>query len=439
MTIKKIFLSLARIAGLAAQAQHRPTPAPAQLNSIILTNCYAHLGNGKVIENAYIAFENGVLTLVADATVSRIDVTKFDKVIPLEGQHVYPGFIAPNSSLGLVEIDAIRAQNDLYEVGTFKPSVRSVIAYNADSEIIPTVRSNGVLLGQVTPRGGIISGSSSIMQFDAWNWEDAVVRADDGLHLNWPQVIHRHYDKGRILVSKVKSYDQQKREIELFFNDAKAYAKAPKGDLTELRFEAMKGLFDGSKTLYVHADELKSIHEAVQFKRDMGIVKMVLVGGYDAPLAATILKEENISVLLRRVHDLASLDEDDPHASFALAKKLYDAGILFAFQNEGDMERMGTRNLPFMAGTAVAHGLPYEEAVKALTLNAAQILGVDKKFGSLEVGKSATLFVSYGDALNMTTNQLRLAYIDGRSIALSNMQTEMYLLYKNKYDKERSK
>ena len=439
MTIRKIFLSLALLAAVSAEAQHRPTPAATQNESILLTNCYAHLGNGKVIENAYIAFENGVLTLVADATVSRIDVTKFNKVIPIEGQHVYPGFIAPNSSLGLVETDAIRAQNDLYEVGTFKPSVRSVIAYNADSEIIPTVRSNGVLLGQITPRGGIISGSSSVMQFDAWNWEDAVVRADDGLHLNWPQVIHRHYDKGRNLVSKVKSYDQQKREIELFFGDAKAYAKAPKGDLTELRFEAMAGLFDGSKTLYVHADELKSIHEAVQFKRDMGIVKMVLVGGYDAPLAASILKEENVSVLLRRVHDLASLDEDDPHASFALAKKLYDAGILFAFQNEGDMERMGTRNLPFMAGTAVAHGLPYEEAVKALTINAATILGIDKKYGSLEVGKSATLFVSYGDALNMTTNQLRLAYIDGRSIALSNMQTEMYLLYKNKYDTERSK
>ena len=152
MMIRKIFLSLALTTSICVQAQHRPTPAPAQKGSILLTNCYAHLGNGKVIENAYIAFENGVITLVADATVSRIDASKYSKVIPVEGQHVYPGFIAPNSSLGLVEIDAIRAQNDLYEVGTFKPSVRSVIAYNADSEIIPTVRSNGVLLGQITPR-----------------------------------------------------------------------------------------------------------------------------------------------------------------------------------------------------------------------------------------------------------------------------------------------
>ena len=214
--IRKIVISLALLSAFAVQGQHRPTPAPAQSNSILLTNCYAHLGNGQIIENAHIGFENGVITLVADATVSRIDFTKFDKVIPIEGQHVYPGFIAPNTSLGLVEIDAIRAQNDLYEVGTFKPSVRSVIAYNADSEIIPTVRSNGVLLGQVTPRGGIISGSSSIMQFDAWNWEDAVVRVDDGLHLNWPQVIHRHYDKGRILVSKVKTYDQQKEKMNCF-------------------------------------------------------------------------------------------------------------------------------------------------------------------------------------------------------------------------------
>lgn len=424
---------------LTSLAQHRPEPAAAQSNSILLTNCYAHLGNGKVIENAYIAFENGVITLVADATVSRLDISKFDKVIPIEGQHVYPGFIAPNSSLGLVEIDAIRAQNDLYEVGSFKPSVRSVIAYNADSEIIPTVRSNGVLMGQITPRGGVISGTSSVMQFDAWNWQDAAVSADEGMHLNWPQVIHRHYDQGKVQVSKVKTYDQQRAEIYSFFKDAQAYCTAPQHAENDIRFTSTCKLFNGTQTLYVHADELKSILEAIQFKIDFNIKKMVIVGGYDAPLAASALKENNIAVLLRRIHDQPVYAEDLPHTSYELPNKLFQAGVLFAFQNEGDMERMGTRNLPFMAGTAVAYGLPYEEAVKALTLNPATILGIGEKYGSLEVGKSATLFVSYGDALNMTTNSLRLAFIDGRSIQLTNMQTEMYQLYKKKYDSERKK
>jgi imidazolonepropionase-like amidohydrolase len=439
MIIQKIFLSLALITSICVQAQHRPTPAPAQKGSILLTNCYAHLGNGKVIENAYIAFENGVITLVADATISRIDVSKYSKVIPIEGQHVYPGFIAPNSSLGLVEIDAIRAQNDLYEVGTFKPSVRSIIAYNTDSEIIPTVRSNGVLIGQITPRGGIISGTSSVVQFDAWNWEDAAIRVDDGLHLNWPQVIHRHYDKGKMAVGKSKSYDQQKREIYLFFEEAKAYCSLTNHEIKDVRFESMCGIFNGTQSLYVHADEIKSILEMIQFKLDFNIEKLVLVGGYDAPHCAEILNKHNVSVLLRRVHDLAVYPEDNPHASFELPAQLYNKKVKFAFQNEGDMERMGTRNLPFMAGTAVAHGLPYEEAVKALTLSAADILGIGKQYGSLEVGKSATFFVSFGDALNMTTNEIRIAYIDGRQIELGNMQSEMYYLYKNKYDRERNK
>lgn len=424
---------------LSSLAQHRPQPAPAQNNAILLTNCHAHLGNGKVIENAYIAFENGVITLVADATVSRIDISKFAQVIPAEGQHVYPGFIATNSTLGLHEIDAIRAQNDLAEVGSFKPSVRSVIAYNTDSEIIPTVRSNGILLGQITPRGGVISGSSSVMQFDAWNWEDAVVRADEGLHLNWPQVIHRHYDQGKVQVSKVKTYDQQRAEIYSFFKDAQAYCTAKSHTENDIRFTAMCGLFNGSQTLYVHADELKSILEAIQFKIDFKLQKMVIVGGYDAALAASALKEHNVAVLLRRIHDQPVYAEDLPHSSYELANKLFQAGVLFAFQNEGDMERMGTRNLPFMAGTAVAYGLPYEEAVKALSLNPATILGIGDKYGSLEVGKSATLFVSTGDALNMSTNNLRLAFIDGRNIELTNMQSEMYQLYKKKYDSERKK
>ncbi len=427
----KNFLLLMALFPLVAVSQFNPAPAPKQSKSILIMNAHAHLGNGESVENAVVAFEKGIITLVADARTVRLDLTKFDTVIQASGMHLYPGFIASNSTLGLHEIDAVRAFNDVAETGTFKPSVRSAIAYNTDSEIIPTVRSNGVLLGQITPRGGVISGMSSVMQFDAWNWEDALIREDDGIHLNWPQVYHRHYDKGKIAIEKVKSYDQQLTEIRLFFEEARAYAKS-KMDVTEVRYEALRGIFQGLKTLYVHADDVKAISEALRFKREMQIKHMVIVGGYDSWMVAEDLKRDSVGVMLRRVHDLPMLTGDDIDMTFKLPYILYKSGVLFCLQNEGDMERMGTRNLPFFAGTAVAHGLPYEEAVKSLTLNAAKMLGVDKQLGSIEVGKDATLFLSKGDALDMQSNDVVHAFINGRALTLTDKHKALYERYKNK-------
>lgn len=427
----KNFLLLMALFPLVAVSQFNPAPAPKQSKSILIMNAHAHLGNGESVENAVVAFEKGIITLVADARTVRLDLTKFDTVIQASGMHLYPGFIASNSTLGLHEIDAVRAFNDVAETGTFKPSVRSAIAYNTDSEIIPTVRSNGVLLGQITPRGGVISGMSSVMQFDAWNWEDALIREDDGIHLNWPQVYHRHYDKGKIAIEKVKSYDQQLTEIRLFFEEARAYAKS-KSDVTEVRYEALRGIFQGLKTLYVHADDVKAISEALRFKREMQIKHMVIVGGYDSWMVAEDLKRDSVGVMLRRVHDLPMLTGDDIDMTFKLPYILYKSGVLFCLQNEGDMERMGTRNLPFFAGTAVAYGLPYEEAVKSLTLNAAKMLGVDKQLGSIEVGKDATLFLSKGDALDMQSNDVVHAFINGRALTLTDKHKALYERYKNK-------
>lgn len=413
-------------------AQFNPAPAPKQTRSVLILNATAHLGTGESLENAAIAFKDGKITMVADARTIRLDMSAFDTIIEASGKHVYPGFIASNSTLGLHEIDAVRAFNDVSEVGTFKPSVRSAIAFNTDSEVIPTVRSNGVLLGQITPRGGTISGTSSVMHFDAWNWEDAIIREDDGVHLNWPQVYHRHYDKGKIAIEKVKSYDQQLAEVALFFNEARAYANTAQGNLTEIRFESMRGIFSGNKTLYVHADDVKAISEALRFKKDMAIPKMVIIGGYDSWMIADELREAGVGVMIRRVHSLPELTGDDVDLPFRLAKLLNDKKVIFAFQNEGDMERMGARNLPFHAGTAVAYGLPYEQAVRGLTLNAAILLGIDERMGSIEVGKSATLFISDGDALDMRTNNVTAAFIDGRCLELTDKHKVLYERYKKR-------
>ncbi|MFO0359100.1 MAG: amidohydrolase family protein [Flavobacteriales bacterium] len=430
--MKHIFPIILILSALNSFAQFNPAPAPAQKKSVLIMNATAHIGNGEVIENSVVGFKEGKITFVADARTVRIDMSAYDTIIQASGMHLYPGFIASNTTLGLHEIDAVRAQNDVSEVGTYKPSVRSAIAFNTDSEITPTVRSNGVLMGQITPRGGTISGTSSVMHFDAWNWEDALVREDDGIHINWPQVYHKHYDKGKVSIEKVKSYDQQLTEISLFFNEARAYAALAQPALMEIRYEAMRDIFNGKKTLYVHADDVKAIGEALRFKREMSIPRMVIVGGYDSWMMANDLKEAGVGVMIRRIHELPALTGDDIDLPFKLPRLLHEAGVKFSFQNEGDMERMGARNLPFHAGTAVAYGLPYEAAVRALTLGAAELLGISENYGSIESGKSATLILSTGDALDMMTNNIIYAFIDGRSLTLSDKHKVLYERYKKR-------
>jgi imidazolonepropionase-like amidohydrolase len=433
MSMKKLILFLFAQATLFALAQQNPTPAPAQKKSVLIMNATAHIGNGEVIENSAIGFRDGKITMVADARVIRLAADAYDTTINAHGMHVYPGFIACNSSLGLIELDAIRPTIDDNETGKYKPSMRAAIAFNTDSEIIPTVRSNGVLMGQITPRGGVISGTSSVMQFDAWNWEDAIIREDDGLHLNWPAVYHKHYDKGKISIEKIKTYDQQRHEILAFFNEARAYCQVKNATVVEVRFEALRGVFEGKQNLYIHADDAKSITEAINFKVQMNIGRVVVVGGYDAIEVADLLKEHDVPVMIQRLHSLPEFQEDDVDLPYKLPKLLYDAGITFCIQNEGSMERMGTRNLPFLAGTAVAYGLPYEEAVRALTQTPAKVLGVDSFCGTLESEKDATLFISTGDALDMRTNAVTHAFIQGRMIDLSSKHTELYEKYKTKY------
>ncbi|MCO6501004.1 MAG: amidohydrolase family protein [Vicingus serpentipes] len=422
----KIILSFLLLSsGAYAQVE---TPAKEQTKSVLILNGTAHLGNGAVIKNAAIAFDKGKLTLVEDASKIKIDFSVYDTIIRVEGKHIYPGFIAPNSTLGLVEIDAVRATRDNDETGGFNPNVRSIIAYNAESKITTTVRSNGVLLGQITPRGGRVSGTSSIVQFDAWNWEDAIYKEDDGVHINWVDMFDRRTGKAN------ENYTQQMNELITFFNAARAYSKTTHQQEKNLRFEAMRGVFDGNKTLYVHADFIKEITAAIHFARKQEVKKMVIVGGYDAWMIPEMLKENKVAVILKRVHSLPERQEEDVYLPYKLPHLLFDAGVLFCLENAGDMETMGTRNLPFYAGTAAAYGLDKEEALKLITLNTAIILGIDNSTGSLEKGKDATLFISTGDALDMKTNNVETAFIQGRLIDVDNHQKKLYRKYSKKYE-----
>ena len=418
----------------ASAAWAQPTPGAEQSRSMLILGATAHLGTGDVLEDCAVGFRDGKIDYVGRSF--QVNRQKYDDIVDATGQHLYPGFIVTNTTLGLQEIGAVRATQDQYEVGTFRPNVRSVIAFNTDSEIPPTVRTNGVLMGQITPRGGVVSGSSGVVHFDGWNWEDAAMVMVDGIHLNWPSTHHRHRSDGKVDIQRRKTYDQQKHEIERFFGEAQAYAAAPRGSVTDVRHEGMRGLFDGSLCLYVHTNDARAITEAVHFKRDLGIERMAIVGGYDAYLVADLLRENDVAVMLQSVHSLPRFADDDVDLPFKLPKLLMDEGLTVALQVDKRMTEMNSRNLPFYAGTARAYGLTEEQAIQALTRNPARILGIDHQVGTLERGKVATMFLSEGDALDMRTNSLTHAWIEGRDIDLDNRQRQLYRKFQTKYGAE---
>jgi len=407
------------------------TPASKQTTDFSIEGATAHLGNGEVIENSLIMFSNGKLAFVGSALTK---IARMGTVINASGKRVYPGFIIANSSLGLGEIDAVRATLDANEVGEMIPHVKSLIAYNAESKVVESVRPNGVLIGQITPRGSVISGTSSIVQFDAWNWEDASLKANDGVHINWPQSfsIGRAWRGEEEGLKPNKDYLKEVEKIASFIQSGKNYLKGVKSP-KNLPYEALEGLFNGSQNLYVHANSVKEITDAVNFSKEMGFSKLVIVNGNDAYKLADLLAENKIPVIIERSHRLPDSEDDDYDLPYKTAKLLVDKGVIVAIGMEGGMERMNSRNLPFYAGTFAAFGLDKEEALKLITSNAAKILGIDSFTGTLEVGKDATLFISEGDALDMRTNKLTDAFIQGRKISLETHQTELWQRYDKKY------
>ena len=425
--MKNLIIALIFLTGGLTLAQQ--TPAGAQKEPISITGATAHLGNGSVIANCTLVFEEGKITAIGDASTP----TK-GKVIDATGKHVYPGFIAPGKSLGLIEINAVRASNDQDEIGAIIPHVRSIIAYNAESQVVESMRPNGVLLGQITPKGGRISGTSSVVQFDAWNWEDAVVKMDDGIHLNWPNTFRR----GRWWLGEPRGFQEDKdyqKNVDAvgdFMANALAYGKESAQEINPA-YAAMQGLFNGNKKLFIYAHGAREITDAVSTAKEFGVEDVVLVGGYRAQQVADLLKKHKVPVLVRYTHTLPFFEDEDYDYGFKLPKLLMDAGLLVGLQN-ANASNFQTRNLPFYAGQVVAQGMDKEQALQLITGNTAKILGIADRYGTLEVGKSATLFVSDGDALDMRGNQLSHAFIDGRELSLETHQTELWKRYIGKFE-----
>ena len=429
--MKKIIFYIACVLAITnVSAQETILPANAQKETIALTNATIHVGNGQVINNGTVVLQNGKITAVG-SNVS----TSGAKVIDCKGKHIYPGLILTASQLGLIEVNSNRATVDATEIGEMNPSIRSIVAYNTDSKVINTLRTNGILLANIIPDGGIISGSSSVVQLDAWNWEDAAYKTDVGIHFRMPSLLVRPRGRGGFggaapATDPVKTGLEQIEKVKVFFREAKAYLAEPKHENTNLKFEAVKNLFNKKQKLFIHCNIVKEMLLAVDFAKEFGF-DVVLVGAVDSWRIADILKQNNMAVILNQLHDLPAMIDDDVDQPFKTPYLLQKAGVLFTINDDDGNSRY--RNLPFNAGTAAAYGLTKEEALSAITLNAATILGIADKTGTIETGKDANIVVSEGDILDMRTNIITHAFIQGRQVDLHNKQTQLAEKYETKY------
>ena len=420
------------------------TPAPTQDKSVLIFGGITHVGDGQIINNSVIGFTDGKIDLIASSEENWTDKLlnmfsdsnnkKYDTIIDASNQHIYPGIIALNSNLGLVEVDAVRASVDDDEAGTYLPEVRSIIAYNAESKAVESMRPNGVLVAQIAPNGGVMSGSSSVVQLDAWNWEDAVIKYDQGLHINWPSP----YTFGRWWLGEERglkannNYNKQVNDLKEFFDKSKANMNLDKS--MNLKSRSMKAIFEGESTVYLYADDEKEIVDGVLFLKKFGINKIVIVGASEAKNQLDFIKENDIPVVVKQPYRFPQSVDSDPRETFMLAKKMIDKGILVSIDPSGaPQSRVSIRNLPFYAGSFSSYGIDKEAALSMITLNPAKMLGIDSEFGTIEIGKSATLFISKGDALDIISNNVTHAFISGRNISLETHQTRLWRRYSNKY------
>lgn len=408
-----------------------PKPAAAQSSPILLVGGTVHTGTGGVLENTSVGFKDGKITYVG--SLEKLGTQKADyQIMDISGQHIYPGFILLNSLIGIEEISGVPHSNDKLEEGDINPSLKTVFAFDTGSEHIPTLRFNGILFVESIRSGGLISGTSALMELDGWSWQEAVYKEEASIHLHWPASTSSSYDKATKTrsIKKSTSYDSKIEELKQLFSAANSY-KEIKDKKTNLKLESLQGLFDGKKSLTIHANEPKEIIESITFAKSYNIKQIILAASYPALSVKAFLKENNIPIILPPTYDYPDNDGMHYDAYYALPAELSKAGIIVAISHSGMLST--SRNLPFYAGMAATFGMKKEEALKLITLNPAKILGVDDRLGTIAIGKDASLFVSKGDALDVQTNDLTHAFIRGKSLTLDGSHQENFKRYSKKF------
>ena len=403
-------------------------PGKKATSPVLLKGGTLHTVTDGVKANHDLLIENGVISQIGE----NLSAPTGSQVVDVTGKQIYPGLIGLSTNVGLVEIGAVRATRDNVETGRATPEVKAHVAYNADSEIIPTLRSNGVTHVQVAPGGGGLNGQSSLMQLDAWNWQDAISQANTGMHLRWPAVgINKAWWERRTPEKQKKANQKAAEQFKEMFDQILAYDKARQADkdhAVDLRWEAMRPVLRGDIPLFVHANDFRQIEQAVYFA-DEHQLKIVIVGGRDADKAASLLKSRNIPVVYTAAWGRTWRSDEAMDRAYATPAKFETAGLRYSLAIEGNWP---VRNLAFAAGQSIAYGVTSETALRSITLEPAKILGVDDKMGSLTVGKQANIVVSEGDLFDHLTHKIQMLLIEGREVDIDNRHKRLYRKYSKK-------
>ncbi len=395
--------------------------------TFLIQNVTVHPVTSPEIANASVYIENGKIAGIG----TKLAKPKSVRVIEGKGLHLYPGMINSATEVGLTEIGSVRETSDSTELGAYNPQLRALSAINPASEHFPVVRANGITTLMTIPQGGVIAGQAALIHTDGWTWEDMAVQRSAAMHLRFPTpspAANRGFGgtAGRPTFSELKrNYEKSLRELNDFFEQARRYRKGHSEQ--DLKFEAMIPVLDGKLPVIVSAVREREILEAIQFASKQNI-RIVLAGIRKPGKALAEIKAKNIPVILGKTLALP-LQEDDYYDDPAtLPAELHRAGVKFAFAT---FDLQFVRNLPFEAANAVSYGLPYEEALKAVTINAAEIWGVSDRIGSIEIGKLADLILTDGDPLE-TKTQIKQMFIAGRTVDLESKHYKLYQKYLNR-------
>ncbi|GGW71498.1 amidohydrolase family protein [Alishewanella tabrizica] len=405
-----------------------PVPAPKQSAPILLKNATVHsVVSAPAVQDV----------LLVDGKIAAVGVNlaapQGAQVEDLTGKHLYPGLIALINQLGLIEVEAVRATRDDNEVTATNPDLQVQVAFNADSVVIPTIRSNGFSHSLIYPSGSLITGRSALMQLDGWNWQDALVQSDVGLHVSWPRM---SLQTGWWVRDSVEQQQQRQTEqldqLHGFFKQAHAYYLAEQAGLNrgkDSRWHAMLTFFDGKLPLFVHADDPRQIRQAILLAKQYQ-AKLVIVGGRDSWRMADELAANQVDVIYTAPYGLPTRSDEAYDQAFSAPGILQQAGVRIALSLDGFWD---TRNLVFAAGHVTRYGLDPAAALRSLTLDAAIIAGVADRLGSIEVGKSASLVLSAGDIFDYQGHSIEQLWIDGRRVDLDNRHKQLHRRYQQRY------
>ena len=411
-------------------------PGMDQKRPILLKGGILHTVSGDILEEYDILFAEGKIVTID----MQIQPSPETDVYEIYGKHVVPGFIAAYTRIGLTEISAVKQTNDHSEIGEINPNVRANVAYNPDSDLIPVTRSNGVLIVNSTPSSGRIPGQSSIMELDGWTWEDATIKHPAALNINWPSMYIDYSDKKNNEKKQRDEYNKKVRELDELVLNVRAYyhrknakeRKAEHKQKTDLRLESMIPFIIHNEPVHIKANDIRQIEAAIDWSKKHKL-DITIIGARDAWINPELFVKNNVPVIILGVQVTPRRRFEPIHITYKMPAILFEAGVHFCISLDPGYPMDGhVRTLPDEVMRAVTWGLPKNQALKSITLSAAEILGIDNRVGSLEPGKDATFFISNSEPLTQTTNPVK-AFIQGRELDLSDRQKNLWEKYKEKY------